>query len=106
MSSTSARPSVRFFESSELAASASRQAITAAYRLAEPEAVQLILAGARLPPDIKCRSQPLAEKIARTLRDRKSATGRAGVVQNLLQEYALSSQEGVALMCLAEALLR
>jgi hypothetical protein len=27
-------------------------------------------------------------------------------VQGLLQEFALSSQEGVALMCLAEALLR
>ncbi len=32
--------------------------------------------------------------------------GRAGLVQGLLQEFALSSQEGVALMCLAEALLR
>jgi hypothetical protein len=31
---------------------------------------------------------------------------RAGLVQGLLQEFALSSQEGVALMCLAEALLR
>ncbi len=35
-----------------------------------------------------------------------STGGRAGLVQGLLQEYALSSQEGVALMCLAEALLR
>ncbi len=32
--------------------------------------------------------------------------GRAGLVQGLLQEFTLSSQEGVALMCLAEALLR
>ena len=39
-------------------------------------------------------------------RERKTAAGRAGMVQGLLQEYALSSQEGVALMCLAEALLR
>jgi RHH-type proline utilization regulon transcriptional repressor/proline dehydrogenase/delta 1-pyrroline-5-carboxylate dehydrogenase len=29
-----------------------------------------------------------------------------GLVQGLMREYALSSQEGVALMCLAEALLR
>lgn len=28
------------------------------------------------------------------------------MVQGLLQEFSLSSQEGVALMCLAEALLR
>ncbi|HRI19006.1 MAG TPA: proline dehydrogenase family protein, partial [Burkholderiaceae bacterium] len=34
------------------------------------------------------------------------AGGRACLVQGLLQEFALSSQEGVALMCLAEALLR
>ena len=29
-----------------------------------------------------------------------------GLVQSLMREYALSSQEGVALMCLCEALLR
>ena len=34
------------------------------------------------------------------------AKRRAGGVEGLIQEYALSSQEGVALMCLAEALLR
>ncbi|EPE3230936.1 trifunctional transcriptional regulator/proline dehydrogenase/L-glutamate gamma-semialdehyde dehydrogenase, partial [Cronobacter sakazakii] len=40
------------------------------------------------------------------LRNQKTASGRAGMVQSLLQEFSLSSQEGVALMCLAEALLR
>ena len=40
------------------------------------------------------------------MRDRKSAAGREGLVQGLMQEFSLSSQEGVALMCLAEALLR
>src|SRR6218665_4036007 len=43
---------------------------------------------------------------AGTLRQRNNATGRAGIVPGLLQEFALSSQEGMALMCLAEALLR
>ncbi|HZW75626.1 MAG TPA: bifunctional proline dehydrogenase/L-glutamate gamma-semialdehyde dehydrogenase PutA, partial [Caldimonas sp.] len=43
---------------------------------------------------------------AQTLRERPSGGGREGLVQGLLQEYSLSSQEGVALMCLAEALLR
>ncbi len=33
-------------------------------------------------------------------------SGARGGVEGLIQEYALSSQEGVALMCLAEALLR
>jgi RHH-type proline utilization regulon transcriptional repressor/proline dehydrogenase/delta 1-pyrroline-5-carboxylate dehydrogenase len=36
----------------------------------------------------------------------KQKEGKQGLVQELMQEYALSSQEGVALMCLAEALLR
>ena len=40
------------------------------------------------------------------MRERSRSAGRAGLVQGLLQEFALSSQEGVALMCLAEALLR
>ena len=40
------------------------------------------------------------------MRERALDSGRAGLVQGLLQEFALSSQEGVALMCLAEALLR
>ena len=48
----------------------------------------------------------LARRLAQTLRERKTAAGRDGLVQGLLQEYSLSSQEGVALMCLAEALLR
>ncbi|WP_044599951.1 trifunctional transcriptional regulator/proline dehydrogenase/L-glutamate gamma-semialdehyde dehydrogenase, partial [Cronobacter sakazakii] len=43
---------------------------------------------------------------AEKLRNQKTASGRAGMVQSLLQEFSLSSQEGVALMCLAEALLR
>jgi RHH-type proline utilization regulon transcriptional repressor/proline dehydrogenase/delta 1-pyrroline-5-carboxylate dehydrogenase len=40
------------------------------------------------------------------VRERARESGRAGLVQGLLQEFALSSSEGVALMCLAEALLR
>src|SRR3546814_6910334 len=36
----------------------------------------------------------------------RSANGKGSGVEALVQEYSLSSQEGVALMCLAEALLR
>ncbi|NPC55595.1 trifunctional transcriptional regulator/proline dehydrogenase/L-glutamate gamma-semialdehyde dehydrogenase [Caenimonas soli] len=106
MNFTSARAFEQFFEPAELAAPRLRQAITAAWRLPEPEAVKLVLASASVPQGVKSRSQSLAQQIARTLRNRKSSSGRAGIVQNLLQEYALSSQEGIALMCLAEALLR
>jgi len=83
-----------------------RAAITAAYRRPEPEAVPPLVAAARLPGPTAAAAQALARRLAQTLRDRKSAAGREGLVQGLLQEYSLSSQEGVALMCLAEALLR
>src|SRR6478735_11134671 len=83
-----------------------RRAITAACRRAEPEAVPPLLAEARMSPAQARAAEQLAARLAQTLRERKTAAGRAGMVQGLLQEYALSSQEDVALMCLAEALLR
>ncbi len=45
-------------------------------------------------------------RLARGLREHRAGLGKAGLVQSLLQKFALSSQEGMALMCLAEALLR
>ncbi|HEY8356505.1 MAG TPA: proline dehydrogenase family protein, partial [Ramlibacter sp.] len=86
--------------------SPTRRAITAACRTPEPQAIAGLLEQARLPADVAERSQALALRLAQNLRQRKAAGGRAGIVQGLLQQYALSSQEGVALMCLAEALLR
>ncbi len=87
-------------------ASPIRAQITAAYRRPEPEALPPLLDEARQSPEASAAAQALAQRIALRLRKRKNAGGRAGIVQGLLQEYALSSQEGVALMCLAEALLR
>ena len=83
-----------------------RQAITAAWRLPEPEALPPLLAQAEPPAGEVEAVQQLALKLARQLRERKPGVGKAGLVQGLLQQYALSSHEGVALMCLAEALLR
>jgi len=83
-----------------------REAITGAYRLPEAQAVGLVLEAARLPGEMAGKVHALALRIAAALRSRKAGAGREGIVQGLLQEYALSSQEGIALMCLAEALLR
>jgi RHH-type proline utilization regulon transcriptional repressor/proline dehydrogenase/delta 1-pyrroline-5-carboxylate dehydrogenase len=83
-----------------------RLAITQAWRKPEPQAVADLLAFARFAPSDHVATQQLAHRIALVLRERKASAGRAGLVQNLLQQYALSSHEGVALMCLAEALLR
>ncbi|EMZ5188287.1 trifunctional transcriptional regulator/proline dehydrogenase/L-glutamate gamma-semialdehyde dehydrogenase [Yersinia enterocolitica] len=94
------------FAEQVLPQSVNRAAITAAYRRPETEAIPMLLEQARLPEDLAQATHKLAYSIAEKLRNQKSANGRAGIVQGLLQEFSLSSQEGVALMCLAEALLR
>ncbi|THJ33956.1 trifunctional transcriptional regulator/proline dehydrogenase/L-glutamate gamma-semialdehyde dehydrogenase [Lampropedia aestuarii] len=103
---SASNPFADFIQPAGLGNARLRTAITQAWRQPEPEAVALVTQGARLPADVAQASSRLASRLAQTLRERKSQGGRAGLVQSLLQEYALSSQEGVALMCLAEALLR
>jgi RHH-type proline utilization regulon transcriptional repressor/proline dehydrogenase/delta 1-pyrroline-5-carboxylate dehydrogenase len=80
--------------------------INQAWRRPEHEAVQELLSFAELPTAIETQIQDLAYKLSKDLREKKTVSGKAGIVQGLLQEFSLSSQEGVALMCLAEALLR
>ncbi|MFR0690811.1 trifunctional transcriptional regulator/proline dehydrogenase/L-glutamate gamma-semialdehyde dehydrogenase [Enterobacterales bacterium AE_CKDN230030158-1A_HGKHYDSX7] len=94
------------FAESILPQSVLRAAITAAYRRPETEALPMLLDLARLPKDKADAASKMAYGIAEKLRNQKNAGGRQGLVQGLLQEFSLSSQEGVALMCLAEALLR
>ncbi len=79
-----------------------RAAITAAYRRPEEECLPVLLAAARQPPAATAQAQTLATKLVEALRRKP----RAGIVEGVIQEFSLSSQEGVALMCLAEALLR
>ncbi|MFK3891394.1 trifunctional transcriptional regulator/proline dehydrogenase/L-glutamate gamma-semialdehyde dehydrogenase [Sphingomonas sp. NPDC079357] len=79
-----------------------RQAITAAYRRSEPDCLAPLLDAATLPDDIGRAATATATALVTALRAKHKGTG----VEGLVQEYALSSQEGVALMCLAEALLR
>lgn len=77
-----------------------REAITSAYRRNESECVMTLLEQAKMPEEEKIHA--LAKKLTETLRHKKSS----GAVEGLIQEYSLSTHEGVALMCLAEALLR
>ncbi len=79
-----------------------RAAITDAYRRPEPECVPALLPLAELGEDEAERVRALALKLVTRLRAKTRASG----VEGLIHEYSLSSQEGVALMCLAEALLR
>ncbi|QYG00376.1 MULTISPECIES: trifunctional transcriptional regulator/proline dehydrogenase/L-glutamate gamma-semialdehyde dehydrogenase [Massilia] len=77
-----------------------RAAITAAYRRDETEAVQWLLAQGATPG---ADAQPLAHRLVSSVREKRT---RASGVDALMHEFSLSSEEGVALMCLAEALLR
>jgi len=79
-----------------------RAAITAAYRRPEPECVPFLIGEARLSANLTGEVTKLATRLVETLR----AKGTGGGVEGLIHEFSLSSQEGVALMCLAEALLR
>ena len=69
----------------------------------ETEAVACILAAAEIPVDMRhCIGERARGIVAAVRRDR---LGKGGI-DAFLHEYALSSPEGVALLCLAEALLR
>ena len=82
--------------------SALRRRITAAYRRAEPECLAELLPNAEIPGDLRRQVRETATALVTALRSK----GRRGGLEGLVQEYSLSSQEGVELMCLAEALLR
>lgn len=102
---TSHQPFLDFAEQ-VLPQSVNRAAITAAWRRPEVDMVAMVLEQAKVSVENSTKIHDLAIKLTEKLRNQKSAAGRSGIVQNLLQEFSLSSQEGVALMCLAEALLR
>ncbi|MFL5280754.1 MAG: trifunctional transcriptional regulator/proline dehydrogenase/L-glutamate gamma-semialdehyde dehydrogenase, partial [Rhodopila sp.] len=76
--------------------------ITASCRRPEAECLQPLLDLASFSAEDAARVESRARALVACLRSQK----RVGGVEGLMHEYALSSQEGVALMCLAEALLR
>ncbi|GJD90458.1 Bifunctional protein PutA [Methylobacterium hispanicum] len=79
-----------------------RARIRAAGRRSEPECLLPLLAEAAPTPAEEAVAGPLARRLVEALR----ARGQRGPVESLMREYDLSTREGVALMCLAEALLR
>ena len=80
-----------------------RQKIREFYRIDENEAVDHILPLAEVNVSARSRAWERARKMV--LQIRKDQAGN-GAIDSLLKEYSLSSEEGVVLMCLAEALLR
>ena len=69
----------------------------------ERTSVAALLAATPLGQQDRAAVQLEAEALVRAAR---GAANRQGVVESFLQEFSLSTREGLALMCLAEALLR
>ncbi|MFT9088898.1 MAG: bifunctional proline dehydrogenase/L-glutamate gamma-semialdehyde dehydrogenase PutA [Acetobacter okinawensis] len=79
-----------------------RKAIIQAIRHPEQTCMDALAPAATLRPAQESAVADMATQLAQTLRNQRNP----GLVETLVQEFALSSAEGVALMCLAEALLR
>ena len=80
-----------------------RARVRAHYLRDEAEALDELLALARLAPGAERRVQASARDLVAKVRSKQRA--HAGM-QSFLREYDLSSAEGMLLMCVAEALLR
>ncbi|HZX70646.1 MAG TPA: bifunctional proline dehydrogenase/L-glutamate gamma-semialdehyde dehydrogenase PutA [Rhodanobacter sp.] len=80
-----------------------RARITAAWLRDETEAVNDLLDQADLPPDE--REQVIDQAAALVTRVRARVKDQS-VVESFMRQYDLSSEEGILLMCVAEALLR
>ena len=77
--------------------------LRAPYAPADEDIARALLADAARPTDAECRIDARARRLVEALRAR---TGGLGGVEDFLHAYALSTKEGLALMVLAEALLR
>ncbi|WP_037586313.1 bifunctional proline dehydrogenase/L-glutamate gamma-semialdehyde dehydrogenase PutA [Stenoxybacter acetivorans] len=80
-----------------------REAITRAYRRDEAQTVNDMLQQAQMSVSEKEEADKLARRLVTQVRQNRS---KSSGVDALMHEFSLSSEEGVALMCLAEALLR
>ena len=78
-------------------------AITAAWVRDEAEAVRELLAAARQPAADQAAVQATAAELVRRVRARAADQG---AIEAFMRQYDLGSEEGVLLMCVAEALLR
>src|SRR5690606_22080293 len=80
-----------------------RAAITRHWLADETSRVQALLADARQPPEDTAAIAATAADLVRRVRLRARDQG---VVESFMRQYDLGSEEGVLLMCVAEALLR
>jgi RHH-type proline utilization regulon transcriptional repressor/proline dehydrogenase/delta 1-pyrroline-5-carboxylate dehydrogenase len=82
---------------------AARGAFTAAWTGDETGRVRELLAAARQPDEDRAAIQATAADLVRRVRARAADQG---AIEAFMRQYDLGSEEGVLLMCVAEALLR
>src|SRR5262249_40003240 len=80
-----------------------RKAISDAFLADEETITEDLIRKARLSPGERAGTEALAGELVTRIR---AARDRRRGIDAFTQEYALSSEEGVVLMCLAESLLR
>ena len=73
------------------------------YLVEESSLVSELVTAADTGTESRAKIQQTAASLVRAVRD---ASGGEGGIEAFLQQYDLSSEEGVLLMCIAEALLR
>ncbi len=79
-----------------------RQLMRDHYLADEAKNVRRLIKDANLDADLRAKASKRAADLIRTIRTSTKPT----MMESFLAEYGLSTREGVALMCLAEALLR
>lgn len=80
-----------------------RRDIVKAYRVDETSSMDTLLKSLNFTPDLEREVNALATRLVTNVRER---TSEQSAIEALMMHYDLSTEEGIMLMCLAEALLR
>ena len=80
-----------------------RDVITKAYRLNETDCLNRLVSHISFSPTQSAHIHAVASQLVENTRKQKKKRGK---IDALLHQYDLSTEEGISLMCLAEALLR
>ena len=91
------------FEAPAQTRTAAYEAVLEHYRCNEAEQLQRLIEAGRLAPE---RTEQVVEQAAELVQAVRKRQAHGSGIDAFMHQYELSSQEGVVLMCLAEALLR
>jgi RHH-type proline utilization regulon transcriptional repressor/proline dehydrogenase/delta 1-pyrroline-5-carboxylate dehydrogenase len=78
----------------------------APYAPADEDMAAVFLKAAPGPPEAEARIDARTARLVEAIRVKHAGVGAVGGIDDFLREYSLSTREGLALMVLAEALLR